>query len=151
MNVMFGVHHVLGTEWVVRESFLWHGELCSRAVMLAITHFDLQQDPEPLPSFTDELAGVARNVDQLLTDSMIQLNAQLLHELVFLKVGHDILGRVRLVVLVKIVPNLDVAIFGQIPGVMVRLAGPVPLTRRVITEPVVVERWLPVSVYAASL
>jgi hypothetical protein len=75
MNMMLGVHDVLGTERVFRESFLWHGELCSRASLLAITHFDGQQDPEPLPSFTDELVGVARNVDQLLPDSRIYLNA----------------------------------------------------------------------------
>jgi hypothetical protein len=87
--------------------------------MLAITHSDVQQDPESLPSFTDKLVGVARNVDQLLTDSRIQLNAQLLSELVLLKVGHDMLGRVGLVVLVEVVPDFNVGIPGHIRGVMV--------------------------------
>jgi hypothetical protein len=148
---MFGVYHVLGTERVCRELLLRHGELSSRAGMLAITHFDGQQDPEPLPSFTDQLAGVARNVDQFLPDSRRQPNTQLLSELVLLKAGHDMLGRVGLVVLVEVVPNFDVGILGQIPGMVVWLTDPVPLTRWVITEPLVVERWLPVSVFAASL
>ena len=97
--------------------------------MLVITHLDGQQDSEPFQSFADELVTVARDVDTSFTDGREQPNPQLLFELEGLKVGHDVLGCVGLVVLVDVVPDPGVGIPGQIPGTMVWLMDFVPLAR----------------------